>query len=124
MTGRWRRHLTQGSEVYLRTDWDTVWNLTTHFEPLLLYICLPYRSECPRLAEQQQFLDDFQRTMLRPKMQNFSDKHQGVLLRKSLFRPFGRSVARPNIRVTFGVTRDSIPLPLVTLLGVDPALSH
>jgi hypothetical protein len=59
MTGRWRRYLTQGSEIYLRIDWDSVWNLKTHFEPLLLFICLPYRSDCPRLPEQQQFLDDF-----------------------------------------------------------------
>jgi hypothetical protein len=87
MTGRWRRHLTRGSEIYLRNDWDSVWNLKTHFELLLLFICLPYRSDCPRLTEQQQFLDkDFQRTMLRPKMRDFSDEHRGGLLRKFLFQ--------------------------------------
>jgi hypothetical protein len=86
MTGRWRRHLTRGTEAYLCIDWESVWNVKTHFEPLLLFICLPYRTESPRLAEQKGLLDEFQRTLLRADMSDFSDEHRGGLLRKFLFR--------------------------------------
>jgi hypothetical protein len=86
MTGRWRRHLTRGSEAYLRIDWETVWNLKTHYEPLLLFICFPYRSESPKLGEQKELLDEFQRTLLRGNMSHLSDEHRGGLLRQFLLR--------------------------------------
>jgi hypothetical protein len=59
MTGRWRRTLTQGSEFYLKLDWPEVWDLKTNFEPLLLFVCIPYRSESPCLPEQEKLLDKF-----------------------------------------------------------------
>jgi hypothetical protein len=86
MTGRWRRHLTRGTEAYLRIDWDSVWNLKTHYEPLLLFICLPYRSEAPNLGRQKELLDEFHRTLLRADLSNFSDEHRGGLLRKFLLQ--------------------------------------
>jgi hypothetical protein len=86
MTGRWRRHLTRGTEAYIRIDWDTVWNLETHYEPLLLFICFPYRSETPKLGEQKKLLDLFQRTLLRADVSDLSDEHRGGLLRKFLLQ--------------------------------------
>ena len=86
MTGRWRRHLTRGSDVYLRIDWAGVWSIDTHFEPLLLFVCLPYRSDAPNLARQKELLDDFQRLMLRPELRDSPDERKGNLLRQLLFR--------------------------------------
>jgi hypothetical protein len=76
MTGRWRRHLTCGTEAYIRIDWDTVWNLKTHYEPLLLFICLPYSSKSPKLAERKELQDRFQRTLLQTDLSDLSDKHR------------------------------------------------
>jgi hypothetical protein len=86
MTGRWRRHLTRGSDVYLRLDWPSVWDVCSHYEPLLLFVCLPYRSDVPNLSRQKEFLDDFRRLVLQPNLQESSDERKGHLLRQLLLR--------------------------------------
>jgi hypothetical protein len=86
LTGRWLRHLTRGTEAYIRIDWDTVWNLKTHYEPLLLFICLPYRSDFPKHAKRKELLDRFQRTLLQTGVSDLSDKHRGNLLRQFLLQ--------------------------------------
>jgi hypothetical protein len=37
MTGRWRRHLTRGTNGYIKIDDSSVWNLDSQFEPLLVF---------------------------------------------------------------------------------------
>jgi hypothetical protein len=64
MTGRWRRHMTRGSGFYFKVDWPEVWPLKGHFEPLLIFVCLPYRSCSPRLQERQALLKEFRRDLL------------------------------------------------------------
>jgi hypothetical protein len=59
MTGRWRRHLGRGSDCYFKLDCPAVWDLRTHFEPVLIYVCLPYVSSRPRLSERGKLLDEF-----------------------------------------------------------------
>jgi hypothetical protein len=39
MTGRWRRHLTRGTDGYIKIDDPAVWSLSSHFEPLLAFFC-------------------------------------------------------------------------------------
>lgn len=84
MTGRWRRLLTRGSECYLRIDWEDVWDLPTHFEPLLMFVCLPYRSHAPLPGAQKELLDTFQRTLLGPGLSEVSAERRRHLLRKFL----------------------------------------
>ena len=84
MTGRWRRTLTRGSEFYLRLDWNEVWDLKTNFEPLLLFVCIPYRSDFPKLAEQEKLLDEFRRSMLWNDLSEKPDSFRRHLLRKLL----------------------------------------
>jgi hypothetical protein len=86
MTGRWRRLLSRGSECWIKIDWDGIWSLTDHFEPLLLFLCLPYRSESPKLEEQTQFLDEFQRFVLRDELLKIPETRRRHILRKFLLR--------------------------------------
>jgi hypothetical protein len=48
MTGRWRKHLTRGIDFYCGMDSNKVWPLKEHFEPLLIFVCLPYFSSQAR----------------------------------------------------------------------------
>jgi hypothetical protein len=86
MTGRWRRHLTRGSEIYVKIDWPEIWPLDRHFEPVLMFLCLPYRSCNPQLGEQEKFLVEFRRAMLCPFLSEASEERRRYLLRKFLLR--------------------------------------
>jgi hypothetical protein len=35
-----------------------VWPLKEHYEPLLIFVCLPYSSSAPRLAEKNLLLEE------------------------------------------------------------------
>jgi hypothetical protein len=65
MTGMWRRHMGRGTDFYFKVDWKDVWDLTTHFEPLFVYIALPYRTADPQLERRKEFLERLSRFMLR-----------------------------------------------------------
>jgi hypothetical protein len=62
MTGRWRRHLTRGTDFYFRVGSEQVWPLKEHFEPLLIFVCLLYCSSLPRLAEKGLLLEELRGT--------------------------------------------------------------
>ena len=51
--------------MYLKLDWDGVWPLSEQFEPLLVFVCLPYISERPKHEKRAKLLEDFHRFMLR-----------------------------------------------------------
>jgi hypothetical protein len=59
MTGRWQRHLGRGTDGYFKLDCPFVWDLKNQFEPVLIYVCLPYISCRPRLTKQGELLDKF-----------------------------------------------------------------
>jgi hypothetical protein len=63
MTGRWRRHLSRGTDGYSRLGDAEVWDLTHHYEPLLIFLCLPFRSENPKLQERGRLMDRFKRAL-------------------------------------------------------------
>jgi hypothetical protein len=84
MTGRWQRHMTRGSDFYFKVDWPEVWPLKGHFEPLLIFVCLPYRSCSPRLQERQALLEEFRRDLLGEGVRQVSPCRRRHLLRKLL----------------------------------------
>ena len=63
MTGRWRRHLTRGTDAYEIINWTNVWNLQTHFEPLILFVSLPLKINSPNFAERLQWLEKYHGTL-------------------------------------------------------------
>ena len=73
MTGRWRRLLARGSDFYFWIDWPTVWDLGTHFEPMLRFVCFLYRSNEPKLGQKEKLLGEFQRALLGEGLHQASD---------------------------------------------------
>jgi hypothetical protein len=86
MTGRWRRHMTRGSDFYFKMDWEGVWPLSEQFEPLLIFVCLPYLSHSPKLEEKEKLLEEFRRLMLRERLPEIPEVQRRDLLRKLLKR--------------------------------------
>jgi hypothetical protein len=87
MTGRWRHHLTRGTNVYFKLDWEEVWPLSAqYYEPLLIFVCLPYGSHSPNLESRAQLLEDFRRFMLRDELSKVPEVQRRDFLRKYLQR--------------------------------------
>ena len=42
MTGYWRKALLKAADCCCRIDSDTLWNMKTQFEPLLIFFCFPF----------------------------------------------------------------------------------
>jgi hypothetical protein len=57
IAGRRRRHLSQGTDFYFKIDWNDVWPLQKHFEPVLIFVCLPYISHMPNFNGINSLLD-------------------------------------------------------------------
>jgi hypothetical protein len=86
MTGRWRKHMTRGTDFYFRLDSDKVWPLKEHFEPLLIFVCLPYSSSAPRLSEKNLLLEELRGALLRSKLPEIPEVQRWNFLRKLLRR--------------------------------------
>jgi hypothetical protein len=84
MTGRWRRHLGRGTDGYFKLDCHALWDLKYHFEPLLIYFCLPYVSSRPKLLERAKLLDEFRGALPTAEMPPLSASRGRALLRKLL----------------------------------------
>jgi hypothetical protein len=84
MTGRWRRHLTRGTDGYIKIDDPSVWNLDSQFEPLLVFFCLPYNSYNPKLDERREVVDRLQRLVQKPDVPALPSSTRGGFLRKLL----------------------------------------
>jgi hypothetical protein len=84
MTGRWRRHMGRGTDFYFKVDWSDVWSLKEHFEPVLIFICLPYLSHRPNFNDINSLLDRFRGSVLQENLSNLSTRKRGNILRKLL----------------------------------------
>jgi hypothetical protein len=82
MTGRWRRHLGHGTDGYFKLDCQFVWDLKDQFEPVLIYVCLPYVSSRPRLSERGELLDEFRGALPKGDMPSLSARRGWIVLRK------------------------------------------
>jgi hypothetical protein len=52
--------LGRGTDGYFQLNCPYLWDLKTHFEPLLIYVCLPYRSGKPRLRNALNYWTNFE----------------------------------------------------------------
>ena len=84
MTGKWRRHLTRGTDLYFKIDWNDVWNMETQFEPVLLFVALPFVSHRPQIDERSKLVEQLQRSMSEARVRNLSSIRRGDILRKFL----------------------------------------
>jgi hypothetical protein len=84
MTGRWRRHLNRGTDGCSRLDDSEVWDINLHYEPLLIYFCLPFRSEDPKRQERRDLLARIQRVLFKQELQTFDSSRRRDILRELL----------------------------------------
>jgi hypothetical protein len=85
MTGRWRRHLGRGTDGYfkIKSCLDT-WDIGVQFEPLLIFVRLPFVSANPRIKDQKQLLDELHGHLSGKDMPEIPSGQQGCLLRELL----------------------------------------
>jgi hypothetical protein len=102
MTGRWRRHMTRGSDVYFKLDWENVWPLSEQYEPLLIFVCLPFAAHSPRHKQKEMLLEEFRGFMLREELSKVPEVQRRNFLRKFLkraraFQGLPGSMVRPML---------------------------
>jgi hypothetical protein len=100
MTGRWRRHMTRGTDFYFKLDWEGVWPLSEQHEPLLIFVCLPFASHSPQHEQRGKLLEEFRGVMLRKELQEVPEVQRNDFLRKLLkgapaLQALPRRVVRP-----------------------------
>ena len=83
-TGQWRRLMTRRNDSYLKIDWDSVWNTHFLFEPLLMFVSLPYDVERAFSERKDQLLEQFQGVLQGGRLPETSDSYKGNLLRHFL----------------------------------------
>ena len=84
MTGRWRRHMTRECDCYFRIPPRcTLWG-KSQYEPVLIFVCLPFVVHRPNLSAKSKLLEDFCRAMLQEDLWQVSDERGGTFLRKFL----------------------------------------
>jgi hypothetical protein len=84
MTGRWRKHLSRGTDGYAKLEDKEVWDLSKHYEPVLIFLCLPFVSSNPKLQERGRLLDRFRRTVLEQQLPQVSSLRRRDILRQLL----------------------------------------
>ena len=82
MTGRWRRLMGRTTDFYFVMDWENSWPIASHFEPALIFACLPCRSFSPNFSERHKLLDQLRRTLLPDRVSEIPEVRRGNLLRK------------------------------------------
>ena len=84
MTGRWRKHLSRACDFYFKLDNDYLWDLRTHYEPLLIFVCLPFLPHRPQLAERKSLIGQLRGTLLSENVRQVHTASQRSLLRELL----------------------------------------
>ena len=87
MTGYWRRHLTRECDFYFKIPAGScsLWE-KTQYEPVLIFVCLPFTVARPNFAIRQRLLEDFHRSLLKEGLWQGTGKRGGDLLCKLLVR--------------------------------------
>ena len=82
MTGRWRKNLGKASDCYMKLALEEIWPLATQFEPLLMFVCLPYLPHAPRFVERQSICRRLHRSLREGDVQEVDYALQRAVLRK------------------------------------------
>ena len=85
-TGLWRRLMTRRSDCYIKVDWKEVWDIETNFEPLLIFICIPFCVDRNFEERRNTLLEEFQRTLQECRVSESTGMQQRDILRKFLQR--------------------------------------
>ena len=78
MTGRWRKHLTRGTDFYFRLDSGKVWPWKKHFEPLLIFSAYRTPLVHPDLPRKVSFWKNFEGLCCEKSCQKFLKCSDGI----------------------------------------------
>ena len=79
MTGRWQCMMQRGTDFHFLIKTDE-WSLNKHYERLLIFVCLAYKTHKPNWEARQRLLKNFQRELSR--VWNLSLAQRWNVLRK------------------------------------------
>lgn len=83
-TGRWRRYLGRATDLCLTLWPDPAWPIATMFEPIVLFVGLPYQSHYPLLQSRDNRMEKLRREVSAAGMREGSWRKKRALLRKFL----------------------------------------
>ena len=69
MTAYWRKHLRRATDFYFRLEHGPLWDIQDHFEPVLIFICLPLRPHRPNFEKRTEVLEGLQSLLLGARVQ-------------------------------------------------------
>jgi hypothetical protein len=84
MTGRWRKHLSRATDGYIKLDDPALWDLTDQFEPVLVFVSLPFLPHRPDFQRRRDLFEQLRGLLQGEDMQAPSAPLQRDLLRKLL----------------------------------------
>jgi len=82
MTGRWRKMLAKHTDFYCRINWDPIWSMADQFEPVLMFVALPFLPHQPRIHERQHLVNRLEWLLRAPELSEVHPRSQGNLLRQ------------------------------------------
>ena len=91
MTGRWRKQLFKATGYHCSLSLPSVWDIETQFEPLLIFVCLPFLSHRPDFEQRESHCKGLRRILQPEELSEGNQEIQGDLLRQLLLR--ARSVS-------------------------------
>ena len=82
MTGYWRKHLTRATDFYFKLESPPLWDLETQFEPVLIFVSLPFLPHRPAFRWKADICDRFGRLLQGGKLLEGHQLSQRNLLRQ------------------------------------------
>ena len=86
MTGRWRKQLLKATDFSCRLALPSLWNLEEQFEPLLIFVCLPFLPHRPDFEQRESHRQGLHRILQPEELSQEDPEIQGDLLRQLLLR--------------------------------------
>jgi hypothetical protein len=86
MTGRWRKQLLKACDFSCRISLPSLWDLESQFEPLLIFVCLPFLPHRPDFDQRKGHCEGLRRILQPDDLSETDPEVQGNLLRKLLLQ--------------------------------------
>ena len=82
MTGRWRKHLGKACDFYFKLESDPLWGLDSQFEPVLIFVALPFLPHRPNFDGKAHLCERFRGILQEPEVREVHSPLQRDILRQ------------------------------------------
>ena len=86
MTGRWRKQLLKATDFNCRLALPSLWDMEAQFEPLLIFVCLPFLPHRPDFDQRESHCKGLRRILQPEDLSEADPEIQGDLLRQLLLQ--------------------------------------